>query len=950
MSPDDIARHMSEDIDDTDEFRNEEFWWRTFRDLIDEGGLELVAHALRTHFPSDRVLEVGENYVLMAVTLEAGSDDLRKLKIPFHLDSVLQAWLKLDFIPALQKAELEMQKGGISKDRHPLFFEDLSPWGNEMGKPWGWQVSAQLIAPSKPSGSGEGLDDTDEFLTGDESYLVTVTNKHYPGKEVSGIVGFKDDGHFPQLLSLDRNDWELVDDFARKLIWSAWWATDEAQHGEASYHAQDLDPGDMLQMDQGGIEMLKYYNDPEHYNNSKHPKSVYRKDPSPPGWGKVGTHTYGEAHETPFTKYVNGKIFTRIYEQDLMNLFMNTWYWTPPGGRGWTGRPRGKPSTGAPDTLYKSPDEIIDDYPLVFVHWAMPIEMDEFYGGNSPPPPPENVEPDSVDDRDEFDADDPEVDLQKWEDAEKLAAKAARERMLKEFATIDPGYELLYVGAKGTLDKKMKPYAVITRVAVTEDLDDKDEFRPQYARPVNVVGHAYKGYPDASLIYDFEDGARLYYMSSPDITKYILREPDGTVHPNPTFRSSQDAPGWFDPYYQGMMVANVHEKNDESREGMWARGPIQPFTPEQSREWSQMTGSPVMREALNDKDEFTKNYKLRAICGWCKKDLGFKPTSIAQDDGKISHDMCRDCEVKQYREMGMEPPPVTEDLDDKDEFVNDDDVCENCGEVIGFDNLAPAPESGDYVCNSCYIELDQAIVDDSCPYCHKVVGSENLIPSPNPNENVACRDCRNKIDKIDDKDEFMPADSDDICGMCDAVVGRENMVRRSSDPIYGDLAGIVCKQCKEKEDQGPQDDKWLESTDNISQSINEEITIDLAGFLNSRNIRPWTYAPGAGNSPRFSIRPGHEGECVDEESGLMDDAGRDVTKEYQMQHNIDVYIAPWTPPQKPRVTPPDDPTLLDDEDEFYTGETECVVIASLGKYSVDMDQAVFYNGRWQTLE
>lgn len=1071
MTPDDIAHLISEDIDDTDEFRNEEYWHQTFRSLIDEGGLELVAHALRTHFPSDRVLEVGDNYVLIAVTLEAGSEDLRKLKIPFDLGSTLRDWMRGYFLPALKKAEVEKQTG-MSKERHPLFFEDLS----QTGKPWGWQVSAAPVAPNKPVAGGEGIDDTDEFLTGDENFSVTVSNKHYPNKEVTGVVGFKEGQHFPEILSLDRNDWKFPEDFARKLVWSAWWASDESRHGEASFETQDIAPGEMFQMDQGGIELLKYHNDPEHYIDSKHLKSVYRKEPeqNPPGWGKIGTHTYGEAHETPFTKYVNGKIFTRIYEQDLMNLFMNTWYWIPPG---------------APDTLYKSPDEIIDDYPLVFVHWAMPIEMDEYFGVEAPPTP-ETVEPGSVDDRDEFDADDPEITLQQWEAAERLAVREARERMLKEFATIESGYKLLYVGAKGTLDKKMKPYVVIARVAVTEDLDDKDEFRPQYARPTSVVGYAYRGYPDASLTYDFEDGARLYYMSTSDITKFILRDPEGTLHTTPTFRGSHDAPAWFDPYYQGMMVANVHEKDGI---GMWARGPIQPFTSQQAREWSQITGSPVMKEDLN-------NYKLHVICGWCKKDLGFKPTSVAQDDGKISHGMCRDCEVKQYREMGMEPPPVTEDLDDKDEFVNDDNVCEECGQDVGFDNLVQT-ETGIFACNDCYIQLDQDIVDETCPSCNKVVGSENLIPSPNPNENVACRDCRNRIDKIDDKDEFMPADSDDICGYCDAIVGRENMVRRSPDPIYGDLAGIVCKQCKEKEDQGPQDDKWLrediddrdefatidespvvaelswpltmdydtaigliqpkmanegftfnidnikevrktpsrhrvvmtiflwpemledvkdqfneqksdgelgsayfygpvdpqepyyiqqqnkieleisygdndwimpspeppdpddddrrsfyggryiESTpDSIAQSINEEITIDLAGFLNSRRVLPWTYAPGAGNSPRFSVRPGHEGECVDEESGLMDNAGRDVTKDYQMQHNIDTYIASWTPPRKPRETPPSDPNLLDDEDEFYTGDTECVVFASMGKYSADMDQAVFYNGRWQTVE
>lgn len=139
-----------------------------------------------------------------------------------------------------------------------------------------------------------------------------------------------------------------------------------------------------------------------------------------------------------------------------------------------------------------------------------------------------------------------------------------------------------------------------------EGLGDKDEFRSQFAQPISVVGYAYgNSGANVSLIYDFDDGARVYYLSA-DLTKFVLREPDGTIRAAPQFSSSHDAPVWFDPYYQGMMVASVHEKDGK---GVWRKGSIQPFNAQQRHEWTQAMKTPVA-ESLGDKDEFGKSQSM----------------------------------------------------------------------------------------------------------------------------------------------------------------------------------------------------------------------------------------------------------------------------------------------------------------------------------------------------
>jgi hypothetical protein len=974
LTPDDIARLMSENLDDTDVFGNENFWDRTFQSLIDEGDIEFVDHAVRNHFPSDHVLEVGKDYVLMGVYVRAADDNLRKLKIPFRPDQTLKDWLNQSFVPALNQAEHEY--GYMTKDQHPLFFESE-------GRPWGWQYIVTPVLPGQASG-GEGLDDTDEFLTGDENYLITITNTNYPGKQLAGMVGFKEGSHVPSVLSLDRNDWKFSEDFAKKIVWSAWWVSDEAQHGEASYNAKDLDPGEMLQMDQGGIEMLKYYNDPEYYNSSKNPKSVYKKNPeNPAGWGKVGTHTYGEAHETPFTVHVDGKPFTKIYGRDLMNLQMDSNY-----------------RIAQDDYLHASADQIEVLYDM-FIYWAPNVDLEPYYEGAPAIDPYEGPD---LDDRDEFEADDPEIEHQRWEDAETQGGRAIREQLLKDFAKISkPGFTLLYVGTKTTLDHRLRPFVIIgRRRSVTEDIDDKDEFRSQFVRPNNVAGHAYEDNTgeNAALIYDFEDGARLYYLTNSNTTKFILREPDGTVHGTPEFNSSHDAPAWFDPYYQGMMIASVHESNGK---GMWARGLIQPFTPQQSREWSQMTGSPVVREALDDKDEF-RTYKLHIVCGWCQKDLGFKPVDDPKLDGRISHGMCRDCQVKQYRQMGMEPPPVTEDLDDKDEFkpVGVEDICSKCDEAVGAEFLKPVA-SGPYgqyyenLCEKCLEIFNSGPADDQWlrediddkdeflsekNYIHAwVKWPEGKFAGPDEAVAAALEVMANNghIITIEDLATFKPTNKDlptrwqyEKVGIyayaADALIEE---LKSEGDIVYGSTQRepwvAFCVDVgdneryfpppPEPEDRGPRSFYWgrgsyeESSPTDIAHTINEDMTIDLAGYLNSQQIRPWTYAPGAGNSPRFSVRPGHDFECVDEESGLMDRNGKDITKEFQEKQMIYTYIDTWAPPQDPHTPSQGDPDRIDDTDEFYGGETECIVFASYGKYySYDMEKAVFYNGHWQNVE
>lgn len=454
---------LFENLDDADDFADEEYWQRTFQSLIDEGGLAQVAHALRTHFPSDRVLDIGENYVTMAVTLEAGQvDDLRKLKIPFALDQTLQSWLRDAFIPALNKAEKE--KSSISKERHPLFFEDTSPWGSEY-KPWGWEAVVAPVVHGEIR-TGDGLDDTDEFVTGDEDWQVKVTNRNIPGKELSGVVGWEKGeivGHFPKIMSLDKNDFGISEDFAKKILWAAYWQAEEMQEGRTSYKPFKLDTY-LVNIENDGMEMLKYINDPEHYGRN------YQRDKTA-GWTNIGTHTYGEQllREENVVN-IQGRPFTPLREVDLMNLQMGAWHWLKP-----------EVAPDVSDFLYSDAETIAGRYPRMFIWWAPALDLWPFYNQGEELPPHEGPD---LDDRDEFEDDDPEIDLQRWEDAERMGASAARDKMFEDAASLEPamrtqGLELLFVGAAPGRDRKreLRPFIVVGRKApMAEALEDTDEF------------------------------------------------------------------------------------------------------------------------------------------------------------------------------------------------------------------------------------------------------------------------------------------------------------------------------------------------------------------------------------------------------------------------------------------------------------------------------------------
>lgn len=120
-------------------------------------------------------------------------------------------------------------------------------------------------------------------------------------------------------------------------------------------------------------------------------------------------------------------------------------------------------------------------------------------------------------------------------------------------------------------------------------------------------------------------------------------------------------------------------------------------------------------KGLDDTDQFA-NYNIRIICGWCDKPLGFKPTSDPKQHDKISHGMCRNCEVKQYKDLGMEPPPlIGEGLDDVDEFESTGLYCDRCDAEVGYGELThtdPNEPLSMKVCQTCLDILNQGPADD----------------------------------------------------------------------------------------------------------------------------------------------------------------------------------------------------------------------------------------------
>lgn len=601
---------LFETLDDRDVFRNND-WEITFQELLDEGGPESVKQTIETGFPGLKVIDVFDDVItLFAPTKNdrLGKKERRRITVPYTPTQSLIHWIAKDYMKVMNQVDHE--KEPLTKERHPLFFEDVGPWGDERtNKPWGWQALVIPAGEGQVRQSGEGLDDTDEFMTGDEPWSVTVTNKNIPGKELKGVVGWERGeitGHFPRVFSLERNDFSMSEDFAKKVIWAAYWAAEETTEGRTSHEAFELDTY-LVGIGRDGEELLKYINDPEHYGKQYPSKQS--------GWTSVGTHTYEES-ANPFTVTLGSRPFTKLHEVDLMNIQMGAWHW-----------PKPELSPSISNFLYSDAETIADHYPEMFVWWAPILDLREFYDQQDEELPPH--EGPDLDDRDEFEDDDPEIDLQKWDDAEQIGASAARDRMFKEAATLEPemrtlGLELLYVGAAPGLNRKRE------------------------LRPFIIVGR---------------------------------KKP--------------------------------------------------------------------MAENIDDRDQFT-TYKIRVICGWCKKPLGEKPTSDPKQDGKISHGMCRDCEIEQYKQLGMEPP-IREGLDDKDEFQHKYCSC-SAGEMGG----------------------------EHLPWCDYAV--------------------------LDDVDDFEPAD---YCDRCNEPFRREELTRvNPHEPAWS--VDRVCAQCLEIINQGPQDDRWLE--------------------------------------------------------------------------------------------------------------------------------------------
>lgn len=468
---------FKEALEDSDEFGDEQqYQWpmATFTQLLQNGGTAQVEQAIETVYSPMKVLSVDTdaNYLIMSgfpgyqsrPNLEMAK---RKFKVSFKLDQNLLDWGTQFLMPAVQVIENEfrMDRYGrgdrLNPDNHPLFFEATSPFTGEEypNKPWGWQALVVPVHHGVPQ-QGEGLDDTDEFVTGDEDWTITVTNKNIPGKELSGVVGWEKGevtGHFPKVFNVDRDDFNISKDFAQKILWAAYWQAEETTGGRTSHEPFELDTY-LVNVGNDGIELLKYINDPEHYG-----KEYPRKKMA--GWTDIATHTYGEDVERPI--YVNGRPFLKLEEPRLANLQMGAWTFTAPG---------------ASDDLNRSADEIAELYEM-YISYGDTVLLKDYREDESAPP----VEGPGLDEVDEFEEDDPEVDLQRWEDAERLAVRDLREKTLEEFKTLDnPSFELLFVGSRcgwnpdPNTERDQVPFAIIGRrkpKQFSEGLDDKDEFK-----------------------------------------------------------------------------------------------------------------------------------------------------------------------------------------------------------------------------------------------------------------------------------------------------------------------------------------------------------------------------------------------------------------------------------------------------------------------------------------
>lgn len=166
-------------------------------------------------------------------------------------------------------------------------------------------------------------------------------------------------------------------------------------------------------------------------------------------------------------------------------------------------------------------------------------------------------------------------------------------------------------------------------------------------------------------------------------------------------------------------------------------------------------------KSLDDKDEFT-GYRIKTICGWCKKPLGFVSTPDPKQDGLISHGMCKDCEAEQYRQAGL-TPPVTEGLDDVDEFVTKGSYCEHCNELV--DEVVPVdpyePQYSLKVCKPCLEIINQGPQDDKWLKFFEA------------------------IEKLDDLDEFHKPDR------CERCNGRDYV----EQVYFNNTSEMLCRWC-----------------------------------------------------------------------------------------------------------------------------------------------------------
>ena len=547
-SIDNVLRSISENLEDQDVFHTDpsSYLNATFAQLLEEGGESLIAQAIENEFAPMTVLSVNADHVIMSNFPGYGEYDdnvlaRRKFKVPFSPDNRLLNWGVTQLMPALRGLEIERQRGELTPERHPLFFEGLddkdefagecqicdqdtwrgwewpaedlqkfheahiaaiewirsvpheedrfshyvdrmrelgfdrymgraefvpigyeqpqlneavSPFTGEETRDWGWQATVIPVSTRTPE--GEGLDDVDEFFTGTDLWRVTITNKYYPGKELTGTVGWNYGdliGHMPKVEDVERNDFPLISyDFARRLVWAVYWASEEEGEGRGRLEPFVIDQGNLLQVDRVGIEVLKHINDPS---------EIEKKYPhKPPGWSSVGTHTYGEAAGNREVVTVNGKPFVALPIGGFANLVMNT-HWV------------------SPTNHYEAGEEIAEAYDL-FSYWGPTLNIADYENIFDNLPDPGPTPAGSLDDADEFEEDDPEIELQRQEDAERHAIRAGVEMMRKEFATLDkPGFEVIYLGGHGTFSAgarvsglTVRPYVVIGRkkATVTEDL------------------------------------------------------------------------------------------------------------------------------------------------------------------------------------------------------------------------------------------------------------------------------------------------------------------------------------------------------------------------------------------------------------------------------------------------------------------------------------------------